>query len=221
MNTNRPTMWRVILETQWKWTRGLTSVAVLIAFVIPPLSLRTALAKDNVSNFLSTMQSWGVAYAIASAAIGLMTAIAAWTYDHRLRHVYALSLPVARWQYVILRYGAGLVLIALPIGALLVSCEVVAHSSGIPAVLHAYPVALTLRFAFATLVAYSLFFAISSATARTAGYILGTIALLIVVQLMLSSANVSVDLVSRIADLVFATPGLLAVFAGRWALIDV
>jgi hypothetical protein len=217
----RPRVWRAILETQWRWTRGLSLLGVLLGFSIPLLSLRTAQTSESTSGFVTIMQGWGVAYAITAAAIGLMTAIAAWGYDHRLRHVYALSLPIARWKYVLLRFMAGAVLLLLPTLGVFVSSEIVAHSSLVPDVLHAYPFALTLRFAFALLVAYALFFAISSATGRTAGYILGAIALILVAQIMLSTTNISVNLLGRAMDVVFATPGLLAVFAGRWTLIDV
>jgi hypothetical protein len=219
--SERPTPWRAILESQWKWTRGLALLGVLVGFALPLLSLRTALATQSAAAFIATMQAWGVGYAIAAAALGLAMAIAAWAFDHRSRHVYALSLPVARWRYVLMRFCAGLVVLALPVAAVFVGSEVVAHSSTIPKVLHAYPIALTLRFGFATLVAYALFFAISSATGRTAGYILGSIALIVVAQVVLSSANLQVNLLSQSMDLVFSAPGLLAVFGGRWMLIDV
>jgi hypothetical protein len=215
-------MWMSIFESQWRWTRGMSLLGVLLGFGIPLLSLRTATAAESTATFVTTMQAWGVAYAIAAAAVGLMTAIAAWGYDHRLRHVYALSLPIARWKYVLFRFSAGLVLLLLPVFALFVSCEIVAHSSLVPDVLHAYPFALTLRFAFALLVAYAIFFAISSATGRTAGFILGAIAVILVAQILLSTTSISsVNLIGHAVDLIFATPGLLAVFAGRWTLIDV
>jgi hypothetical protein len=148
-------------------------------------------------------------------------AILAWSYDHRLRHVYALSLPIPRWRYVILRFCAGLLLLALPVVALFAGTETVALNSAVPNTLHAYPIAVTLRFAFATLVAYAVFFAISSATAKTAGYILGTLATVLVAQVFLGSAGSQVNVVGYLVDIVLATPGLLAVFNGRWMLIDV
>jgi hypothetical protein len=219
--SGRPTMWRSILETQWRWTRGLSLLGVLLGFTIPLLSLRTALTSESTAGFVAIMQGWGVAYAIVAGAVGLMTAIAAWGYDHRLRHVYALSLPIARWKYVLFRFGAGTALLLLPVLSVFVSSEIVAHSKLVPDVLHAYPVALTLRFAFALLVAYALFFAVSSATGKTAGFILGAIAVILVAQVVLSTTSVSVNLLGRAIDVIFATPGLLAVFAGRWTLIDV
>jgi hypothetical protein len=137
-----------------------------------------------------------------------------------LKHVYALSLPIPRWQYALTRFSAGLVLLTLPVLALLAGAEVVAHSASVPAALHAYPIALTLRFAFAALVAYAIFFAISSATPRTAGYILGAVALILVAQILVPAGS-KVNLFGYLSDALLATPGLLAVFSGRWMLIDV
>ena len=173
--SERPSMWRVTLETQWKWSRGMLLLLAVASFALPLVSLRASLGAWNESTFIASIQAWSVGYAVTAAGLGLVMAILAWSYDHRLRHVYALSLPIPRWRYVILRFSAGLALLTLPVMALFVGTEVVAFSSIVPTTLHAYPVAVTLRFAFASLVAYALFFAISSATAKTAGYILGTI----------------------------------------------
>lgn len=219
--SERPTMWRAVLESQWKWTKGLVLFGVLIGFALPLLSLRTALGALSLTTFVGIMAGWGVGYAIAAGALGLAVAMVSWGFDHRLRHVYALSLPISRWRYVLLRFVAGVVMLSLPIIAVFVASEIVAHSSYVPKELHAYPLALTLRFAFALLVAYALFFAISSGTPRTAGAILGACALVIGTEVMLGAAGYHVDLTGRLLDMVFATPGLLAVFGGRWTLIDV
>ena len=217
----RPSQWRVLLETQWAWTRGVLLLGSLVAFTLPLIALRAATGARSEVAFINEMQTWSVGYALTAGGVGLTIAIASWSYDHRLRHVYALSLPVARWWYVLLRYTGGLVLAVLPAFALLAGAEIVAHSAAVPATLHAYPIALTLRFAFATAVGYSIFFAVSSATGRTAGYVLGAIALLIVAQIVLSYAGSAVNVLGRVSDVVFAAPGILAVFSGRWALIDV
>lgn len=217
--TQRPTTWSVILQSQWKWTKGLALLGLLVAFALPLLSLRTAAASETVPRFISIMAAWGVGYAIIAGALGLSMAVLSWAFDHRLRHVYALSLPIARWRYVLLRFCAGVTILVIPIAGVFIGSEIVAHSSLVPHALHAYPVALTLRFAFALLVGYSLFFAISSATPRTAGIILGAIALIVVAQVVFGSTRF--DVASRALDLVLATPGLLAVFGGRWTLVDV
>jgi hypothetical protein len=216
-----PTRWRVLFDTQWKWTRGVLLLISLATFAIPLLSLRSVVGARDDAAFITSMQGWAVGYAFAAAGVGLLVGILAWSYDHRLRHVYALTLPIERWRYVLMRFTAGLVLILLPVAMLLVASEIVAHSSFIPVTLHAYPVALTLRFAFAALVAYAVFFAVSSATARTAGYILAGIGFLFALQIVLQAAGSRFDLPGYFADLFLAAPGLLAVFGGRWMLIDV
>jgi hypothetical protein len=217
----RPSRWRALLETQWKWTRGILLLIALTTFAIPLLSLRASAGARDDSIFISSMQAWAVGYAFAAAGVGLLIGVLSWSYDHRLRHVYALSLPIERWRYSLMRFTGGLALIALPVATLFVSAEIVAHSSLVPPTLHAYPVALTLRFAFAALVAYSVFFAISSATARTAGYILGAIGLAFALNIVLRAAGSRIDLLGYVSDVLLATPGLLAVFGGRWMLVDV
>jgi len=218
---SKPTRWRVLFDTQWKWTRGVLLLISLATFAIPLLSLGSAAGARDDANFVMSMQGWAVGYAFAAAGLGLMIGILAWSYDHRLRHVYALTLPIERWRYVLTRFTAGLALLALPIATLAVGAEIVAHSALVPVTLHAYPIALTLRFAFAALVAYAMFFAISSATARTSGYILATIGLAFVLHIVLQAAGSSIDLPGYFVDLFLAAPGLLAVFGGRWMLIDV
>ncbi len=219
--TSIPSRWRALFETQWKWTRSVLLLIALATFAIPLLSLRSSAGARDDAFFISSMQAWAVGYAFAAAGVGLLVGVLSWSYDHRLRHVYALSLPIERWRYALMRFSGGLVLIALPVATLYVSAEIVAHSALIPPTLHAYPVALTLRFAFAALVAYAVFFAISSATARTAGYILGAIGLAFALDIVLRAAGSRLDLLGHVSDLLLATPGLLAVFGGRWMLVDV
>ena len=214
-------MFRAILQTQWKWSRAVVLLAVLAAFSIPLFSLRLARHAFDGREFIGAMQAFGGAYAFTAAMLGLLLAIAAWHADHRGRHVYALALPVARWRYALMRFGAGSLFLVPPTIALLVSALIVSSNDAIPVGLHAYPVALTFRFAFAALVAFAIFFAIAAGTARTARLVLGAIALIIVAQLLVGAAGLKVDIIDEVADFVFASPGLLAVISGRWMLIDI
>jgi hypothetical protein len=219
--SDRPSPWRAVLETQWKWTRAILLLGAIVSFAIPMLSVISSLGRRGDAGFIMGMQSWSVAYTVTAGGLGLMMGMLAWSSDHRARHVYALSLPIPRWQYALNRFGAGLVLLALPVAALFVSTQVVAHSDYVPAALNAYPVALTIRFTLALLVAYSIFFAISAATARTAGFLLGGIALIVVSSIVLSAAGVRQQIVFRVFDALFSSVGILTVFTGRWMLIDV
>ncbi|HWA40418.1 MAG TPA: hypothetical protein VG712_02340, partial [Gemmatimonadales bacterium] len=87
--------------------------------------------------------------------------------------------------------------------------------------LQGYAWALGLRFALATVVAFTIFFAISGGTTRTAGFLLSVIALVVAEQVMISVAGVNLDLLGSSLQMVFNWPGPLAIFAGRWMLIDV
>ena len=214
-------MLTAITKTQWKWTRSVVLLATLIAFAIPLASLQSARNAYSAGDFVSHMQVWGIGYALLAAGTGLLVALAAWGPDHRGRHVYALSLPVTRARYALLRYTAGAMFIAPPVVAVLASAMIVSLNSAIPVGLHAYPIALTLRFAFAALVAYSIFFAISSSTPRAAGIVIGCIAALFFAQFLLGLLSSHFDVLGSVGRWVFAEPGILSVFSGRWTLVDV
>ncbi|HTS88121.1 MAG TPA: hypothetical protein VMG41_06475 [Gemmatimonadales bacterium] len=217
-------MFRVILWSEWKWSRLAITLGTIAGFGLPMVSLRGALSGDPAekpAELLRAVQAWGTLYPALAGTLGLLMAIAAWAPDHRGRHVLALSLPIPRWRYVLLRFGAGMTLLSLPIAAVLVSGLIATGTASLPEGLHGYPVALAVRFALAVLVAFSLFFAISGSTARTAGIILGTIGGLIVITILAGVAGVNVEFLGRIPAAVFDWPGPFAIFAGRWMLIDV
>ncbi|HEY3279964.1 MAG TPA: hypothetical protein VGJ83_05580 [Gemmatimonadales bacterium] len=218
-------MFRAILFSQWKWSRLIVALGAVAGFALPIVSLQGAAAADRsplqVESLLRVVQSWGTLYPVLAAALGLLVAMATWAPDHRGRHVHALSLPLPRWRYALLRFGAGVTVLAAPIVAVLLGALLATTAATIPAGLQTYPIALALRFALALLVAYAVFFAISAGTARTAGIILGAIAALIVVQIVAGVANVELGLPDRLQMLVLNWPGPLAVFTGRWMLLDV
>jgi hypothetical protein len=158
---------------------------------------------------------------VLALGLGLAVATLAWTYDHRGRHVYALALPVPRWHYVLLRFGAGAVLLGGPVIALWAGTLVAAGAATIPAGLHAYPNTLALRFALAVLVGYSIFFAASSGTMRTARYILAAIGVLIAIDVMAAIAGVDIHIFEWVFLRMLVWPGPFDIITGRWMLIDV
>src|SRR5690242_20543233 len=120
-------MYLALLYQQWKWARPVIVLGAVAAFAVPLLSVHGAgagMEHKEAAEFLGSVQLWGVLYPTLAGAIGVLTAIALWTPDHRGRHVYALALPVARWRYVLLRYGAGVALVGIPILALLLGSVV-------------------------------------------------------------------------------------------------
>lgn len=213
-------MFKAIVETQWRWTRAYALVGTVLAFVIPLASLQVAQNAETANGFVNVMSRWGVWYALLAAALGLVVAFMAWAHDHRGRHVYALILPVPRSRYALMRLGAGALFLVPPVAAVLLGGVAVATLGGIPQGLQAYPVALTLRFLFAALVSYTVFFAIASATPRAAGIVLGVIAAVLLTGYVFAVAEISYDPIQKLAEALFSSPGILSVFTGRWTLID-
>ena len=218
-------MFRAILYTQWKWSRLIVVLGTVAGFAIPMLSVQGAARADRgalqAQELLRAVQSWGTLYPLLAAALGLLLAIAAWAPDHRGRHVHALTLPLPRWQYALLRFAAGVVLLAPAMLGVLAGASLASLAARLPPGLQTYPFALAVRFALAALVAFAVFFAISAGTARTAGIILGAIGLLVLVQVFASISNVDLDLFAILQIVLLVGPGPLAVFTGRWMLVDV
>ena len=82
------------------------------------------------------------------------------------------------------------------------------------------------------MVAYSVFFAIAAGTARTAAFVLGAVAALIGLDVLVQAAGAPlsvsyevwgtrVSLSRQVWGWITEVPGPLAVFTGRWMLIDV
>jgi hypothetical protein len=218
-------MFRVVLFAQWRWSRLMVALGTVAGFMLPIVSVQgtahDAATSLGPGDLLAAMQSWGILYPALAGTLGLLVAIAAWAPDHRGRHVHALSLPLPRWRYAWLRFAAGLTLLSGPILGVLVGALLASVTVTVPTGLQTYPVALTIRFALAVLVAFAVFFAVSAGTSRTAGIILSVIGAAILVQVLASAAGLGLDLVSPLQTAVMSWPGPLAIFTGRWMLIDV
>jgi hypothetical protein len=218
-------VFRVILWSQWKWSRLAIVLGTVAAFAVPVFSVQGA-ARPSVgplrpNDLLHALQAWGIVYPLLAATLGLLVAIGAWAPDHRGRHVHALTLPIPRWRYGLLRFTAGAAVLAVPVVAAQLGALLAVWTATIPTGLQAYPFALGLRFGLSVLVAYAVFFAIAGGTARTAGAVLGSLALLVVLQLVGSAAGLHLDLFEWTQRILFDWPGPFAIFAGRWMLIDV
>lgn len=218
-------MFRQILSVQWKWSRLAVALLALAGFAVPMFLVRglgdPAADRWQILAVLSAIQRWGYMFPLLAAASGLALALTAWGPDHAGRHVYALTLPLPRWHFALLRYGAGAVLLLAIVAGVLVGSLIAVASATLPPGLRAYPLAVTLRFALAAFVAYSLFFAVSAGTSRTAAYILGALAGILVAQALVSAVGADIDLAGAILWRLFVWPGPLEVFTGRWMLVDV
>ena len=214
-------MFKVILMAQWKWTRLSLLPAVVVGFALPILSVQHWESSSASWYIISEAATWSVWFAAFAGVLGLLVGTSAWLSDHRGGHVYALSLPVERWRYVLLRYGSGALLLVAPIASMWIGALLATASVELPVGLNAYPNALAVRFALAVFVSYSIFFAVSAGTSRTAGYILAVIGGVVIAELLLNAAGAGGQLIDPLLNGVMNWPGPLEVFTGRWMLIDV
>jgi hypothetical protein len=218
-------MFRAMLFTQWKWSRAVLIPLVIATFAVPVYSVHqfsdASLSRWQVSSMLASMQAWGLGYMFVSVFVGLIIASATWSFDIKLKHVYALSLPLPRWHYLILRYAAGAVLLLIPAFFLWIGGLVATASSTIPIGLHPYPTALALRFLLATFISYSVIFAASTVPKKIAIVIAIVVGALILTDAAIDYFSGNSILISGLFDWAVRWPGFLEVFAGRWMLIDV
>lgn len=215
-------MFNAVLYTQWKWARIPLLLLTLASFSLPVLSVRSQYDPGIPAvALLSRIQSWGVLYPVLALGVGLLIAMIIWIPDRAGRHVYALSMPLPRWRFVLLRFGAGLVLVLAPVILLGVGALIATVVTRLPPGVNAYPGAITLRFLLATLVAFSLAFAVAAGTSRLTRVVLGIICMVIAVEIALALAGVTgVDPVLRLLEWMASPTGPLDIFAGRWMLFD-
>jgi hypothetical protein len=216
-----------ICRIQWK--ASATAVALLAAagFLIPLLTVQQAgfSAGDrrgwDLLVMLSAAESVGTLFPILAVILGLTLAVGAWSADHQGEHVYALTLPVARWHYVLLRFGAGLLLVLPVVLAVGLGCAAALASLDLPPGLRGYGGAVTVRFALAAVVSYAATFALAAGTKRTAATVFGVVAAVVAVALILDSFGASAVAIERAVNALFLRPGPFEVLVGPWALIGV
>ncbi len=219
-------MFRVILWSQWKWSRVVVLAGGAVALCVPVLSVHltpadSGVGAERVLALLQQVRAWGSLYPILAGGLGLLVAMSAWAADHRGRHVHALTLPIPRWKYVLLRYGSAALVLAIPASMLLAGGLVAAATVELPSGLEAYPFSLALRFALALLTAFSLFFAVSGGTPRTAGLILGVLGALVLFAVVAGTTGWAPELGMRLLAFLLQGWGPLDIFTGRWMLVDV
>jgi len=147
--------------------------------------------------------------------------MAAWTADHAGGHVYALSMPVSRPHFVLLRFAAGVALLLPVILAMGLGTAVATVAVDLPVGLHAYPAQLTARFALASLACFAIFFSISIATKRALLFTLGGVGGVLLAELLVQALGSEVSVTDTVLQLLTRWPGPLSILVGRWALFDV
>jgi hypothetical protein len=227
-------MYQPMLFVHWKQVRLLLIPFVVAAFGLPLLAVQglgadaTGGVSAEVYQIVSGYQLWLPLFPMLALAIGIVLALTAWNWDHRLGHVYALSLPVARWEYALLKMGAGIALGLVPTLAFWIGAHVAAASVTLPAGLNAYPNHLALRFFLAMLMAYAFFFALGAGTVKTTVWVVTGIFAALVASELLGDVLVlylsgleGLSLLELATDWLVERGGPFEVFTGNWTLIDV
>lgn len=220
-------MFAAICRIQWKASATAVALLAALGFIVPLLTVQQAgfSAGDrrgwDLIVMLSTVESAGTLFPVLAVILGLALAVGAWSADHQADHVYALTLPVPRWHYVLLRFGAGLVLIVPVTAAVGAGCAVALASLDLPEGLRGYGGAITLRFTLAAVVSYAATFVLAAGTKRTVAGVLAVVVLLIALGLTLGTFGVSPALIEQALNSLFRRPGPFEVLMGPWALIGV
>jgi hypothetical protein len=227
-------MYQPMLFVHWKQVRLLLIPFVVAAFGLPLLAVQglgadaTGGVSAEVYQIVAGYQLWLPLFPMLALAIGIVLALTAWNWDHRLGHVYALSLPVARWEYALLKMGAGIALGLVPTLAFWIGAHVAAASVTLPAGLNAYPNHLALRFFLAMLMAYAFFFALGAGTVKTTVWVVTGIFAALVASEVLGDVLVlyfsgleGLSFLELATDWLVERGGPFEVFTGNWTLIDV
>ena len=225
-------MLRAVLLTTWRWTRWPMVIVAVLAFANPVLTvaylggldLRALPVRDVLSAFTVT----GSMLILAAFVAAMTAAVSGWGVDATLGYVYLLVLPVPRWYVVLLRFTAGLIVLGVPVGALLLGNLVVALFGTPPELIRAYPFGLAVRFAAACGSFYAVFFALGALSRRPDDTdarkllvaVAGGVAALI--GGLWLDKNVFHDAISTAFVTWMSGPwSPVALFLGRWGLFDV
>ena len=220
-------MFRAVFYTQWKWARPVIVVAALVAGYIPVTALRTSPYKDaatyHIPSLYSSISAASAGYQLLALTVAVVIAISAWQADARRQHVYALSLPIPRWQFVLLRFGAGAALLGIVAVAVALFGGIAAAIAPLPPMLHAYPIGLAFRFWLGSLIPFGLIFALLASNPKRVRVVVFAVGTLIAVDFLLAAFGVTETTVVTkwIVDGVYSSHGPLTAFLSKWMLIDV
>lgn len=214
-----------MLKIQWKAAWHLLTALSVAALALPIASVRLGWRGDetHVPLYLSELQLWGFFYPALAAVTAMILAVVIWHSDRRGHHVYAMALPLPRWRYVLLRYGAGAVLLAPVVGAVWIGALVATLSIPLPPGLRTFPHLLAVKFALALLTCFAIAFAVAASSARTLGVTVRLTGLFLAahIAVLLLTNRPQVNLVVTVLQFLMSGPGPLSPLGGRWMLIDV
>jgi hypothetical protein len=215
------------LYVHWKAARLGLLPATLAGFGLPLLVAQglphaeLVLSATRTSDALAGTVYWTAFFPVLAALVGALLALSAWSWDHRGNHVYALSLPISRARYALLKFSAGALLALLPLVGVLTGSVLAIAAAHVPDGLHAYPLQLAGRFLTSTLIAYAVVFALAAGTIRTTVVVL---TILIALPILLSMGQLRPYLGDASVSFWITQAlhyGPFRIFFGNWALFDV
>lgn len=228
-------MFRSLLFLHWKQARWALALCVVGSFALPLMmvsgmggTVGGGAPGTAAYRLLESMNEWLWFFPTLAGVIGMTLALTSWNWDHQYNHVYALSLPMSRWEYTLNKLLAGLTLAVVPAAGMWLGAHVAAASVELPSGLHAYPNALAFRFLLALGLSYALLFAFASGTKSTAikvlGVILGAVMLGTMGNDMLAEYYETFGryhVIEAALTWLSNAPGPFEVFSGNWSLFDV
>lgn len=230
-------MYQPMLYLHWKQIRWFLIPGVIASFGLPLVSVQGLGAPATMEGIvygapeiMRLPQVWLPFFPLLAGLIGVTLALSAWNWDHKLGHVYALSLPLSRSEYAMLKMGAGAMLLLVPSAAMWVGAHAASVSVTLPEGLHTYPNQVAARFLFAALIAYAAVFAMAAGTVKTTMWIVsgvlvfvigGSVGLDIVAEVFGLDGLGRLEIVGDAVRWLTHTPGPFEVFTGNWSLIDV
>jgi len=221
-------MLKQMLWLHWKAVRWVMLPLVLLCAGMPLAAMRLSQTTGggDAYDMIVMIELWTPMFPFLAAFTGISMALTAWVWDHNGRHIYALSLPVERWEYVLLKMAAGTLLLAVPAAALWLGAWV-GSLQPIPEGLHAYVLSFSARFLLAALIAYAATFALAAGTVRTASVVITVLLATVIfgsvgVEFVNGTFGASVPApLDVIKAALTRWPGPFNVYGGSWMLIDV
>jgi hypothetical protein len=212
-----------LLRLQWNSARAWVIAAMVAAAGLPVVSVGLTWSSDasRLATFLAELDAWSLFYPALAVVLGVAMAGLAWRADRRGDFVYALTLPIERWRYVLYRFAGGAALILLVSGALWVAAVATVAAIHTGADLQAYPHALALKFALATLAVFSAAFALAALPASVRRVAARAIGVLLALQILVLLLGWDGKWLVPVAQALTDRAGPLGLLGGRWMLLDV
>ena len=219
-------VFRTMLFVQWKLQRAELLGLTLVAALIPPIATWPGFEEGgNLVTALIRMVDAGTIIAPAGAllalSLGALLAMRPFILDARVRHTYALALPIPRSTYALMRAASGLTLALIPAAGFLIGALVAVEAIPDSAWVRKFPVALTLRFLLAITTAFAIFFGVQYGLGSRARRWVLIVALTVAGTEMVGQGLLRVSMIGPTIELLSGSFSPLRIFRDRWALFDV